>query len=261
MGLLQKLIGRKPKGLLSVVVDGAEVLSINEKELPVDARISFPVKSTSEIEFLEESGRTHKHSMLSEEGYFHLSLRMYPNFAAQADGLLSGSKELADGAFERGEARGVRFQPFFVKKKGQKAPDLKGKGLFARGLHYSGVVTQSNIVLSAICDECEKSFQFTSFHAGFSDAAYFYSSSGKHTLAMSLQEPGAPGALSQPNTDALDQLERKLPSAPDASKYAYLNPFRCPHCHAPYIDFEKFPEMRPGECYGNIHLGQRLQRF
>lgn len=261
MSLFTKLLGRKSKSLLSVAVDGKDVLSIDEKELPIEARLAFPVTASSEIEFVEESGRTHTHALLGEAGFFHLSLRVYPNFAVQADGLLSGSKALPENALERGEARGLRFQPFFIQKKGQKPPDLKGKGLFARGLHYNGVVTPSKIVLSAICDECEKAFQFTSFHSGFSDVAYFYSSSGKHTLAVSLQEPGAPSALTKPDDEALQLLERKLPSAPDASKYSYLNPFRCPHCRAAYIDFENYPEIRSSEYYANVHVGQRLQQF
>lgn len=245
MGFIGKLLGRKPKPLLAVVVDAVEVLAMEEKDGPNEAAVSFSIHPESVIEFHEESGRTHSHTISGEVGSLRLTVRVYPTYGVQAIGQL-GSKE-------------VRFQPFYIKKKGHKLPDLKGKGLATRGFHDLLTRTPSNVVLSALCDECEKSFQFTSFHASSSGVTYFYSSSGKYTLTVNEQELGEPGV--KPSEEAVQALERKLPSAPDASKYSYLNPFRCPHCSAPYIDFEKYPEIRVSEFYGNLQAGQKLQSF
>jgi hypothetical protein len=264
MSLLSKILRRKPNALLTVTVDGTEVLSIEEKDVPCDARISFRSGAGAEIQFVEESGKTHEHHLPADRnGFFHMSVRIHPNFACQADGILSASSEVsvAEDEIRKLEADGVRFQPFFIKRKGVKVPELKGKGLFARGLHYNGVTTPGNVILSGVCDECEKSFLFRSFHAGFSELGYFYSGSGKHTLTVSAMEPGAPAALSEPDPELLANLERRLPSAPDMTKFSYLNPFRCPHCQAAYIDFEKHPEIRSSEYYGNQFLGVKAIRF
>ncbi|RYZ68982.1 MAG: hypothetical protein EOP05_15530 [Proteobacteria bacterium] len=228
----------------------SEVLTVDEKDLPIELTASFPIQPNSEIEFLEESGRSHVHSVGNQSGFCHLSLRVYPNFAAQADCVITKSPTFDAAAFGQGDAAGIRFQPFFIKKKGVKPPDLRGKGLFARGLHYGGLVTPSNVLLSGECDDCEKSFLFSSFHAGFSEVQYFYSSSGLYTVIVNGVEAGKP-----------EDIERKLPSAPDMTKYSYLNPFRCPHCKAAYIDFEKYPEIRAGEYYGNHFPETKLQRF
>ena len=139
-----------------------------------------------------------------------------------------------------------------------KNEELHGKGLFARGFHYSGTVTPGNIVLSCECDQCKRSFQIRSYHAGFSNAGYFYSESGKFTLTVSDRVAGCPAALSEPNPVELAAIEAVLPLAPDGTQYKYLNPFRCPHCSAPYIDFPANPKDRPGEYYGNYFVGSEL---
>lgn len=117
------------------------------------------------------------------------------------------------------------------------------------------------MVLSCECDHCKRSFLIRSYHAGFSNAGYFYSESGNYTITVDSHLPGSPAALSDPDAEALAALEDALPSAPDGSRYAYLNPFRCPHCSEPYIDFEANPGLRAGEYYGNYFEGSTLLRY
>ena len=111
------------------------------------------------------------------------------------------------------------------------------------------------------CDRCKKSFQIRSYHAGFSNSGYFYSDSGKYTITVSDQVPGCPVPLSETNAADLAALEALLPQAPDGTYFRYLNPFRCPHCAAPYIDFEKNPKERLEEYYGNYFLGSELLHY
>jgi hypothetical protein len=59
-----------------------------------------------------------------------------------------------------------------------------GKGLSERGLHFSGTVTPSNVRCICVCDSCKQSFSLQHFHAGFSDAQYFYSTNSKETLVV-----------------------------------------------------------------------------
>lgn len=42
------------------------------------------------------------------------------------------------------------------------------------------------------------------------------------------------------------------------TSFRYLNPLRCRHCGAPYLDFIRFPEMRPHEYYGCTVVGEEL---
>jgi hypothetical protein len=90
---------------------------------------------------------------------------------------------------------------------------------------------------------------------------YFYSKSGTHTLIVSDHVPGAPPALGQPDFEALAILEQRLPHAPDDTSFNYLNSLRCPHCKTPYIDFERYPEQRAGEYYGNTLFGEIPIRY
>jgi hypothetical protein len=108
--------------------------------------------------------------------------------------------------------------------------ELVGRGLFFRGLHFSGTITASYVSALCICDACAKSFRLQSFHAGFGGNAYFYCSNQPHTLMISEYEEGAPPALGQPqDLEALARLEAKLPAcAQCGGSFAYWNPLRCP---------------------------------
>ena len=63
--------------------------------------------------------------------------------------------------------------------------------------------------------------------------------------------------MGEPDIDAIKQLERNLPAAPDGTKLSYYNPFCCPKCSEPYIDFSKYPEQRPNEYYGNTYYNEK----
>ena len=119
----------------------------------------------------------------------------------------------------------------------------------------------STVTEACICDECAASFRLQAFHAGFSDIAYFYSTSGRHTLVVPGHVPGAPVPLSTPDPVALAALEARLPHAPDGSRFSYLNGLRCPACKAPYIDFASHPEIREKEYYGHSFFGERVIEF
>lgn len=92
------------------------------------------------------------------------------------------------------ELEGIRFKPVFISDSKMEYKDLIGKGLFARGLHYSGRVTPGNVRSVCVCDYCEQSFSIKSFHSGFSDVYYFYSEDGMQTLVVSAWDfEGLPG--------------------------------------------------------------------
>ncbi len=256
-----KLFKTKESTILMVMVNGKEVCSIMKDELPVEKSPSVKCEVDSSIEFIDSESNRTVHNLGNNSGWFHFSIRVHPNLACQADCVITDSKEFDESAFKQGKAIGIRFQPFFLSGSSTDTSIFIGRGLFKRGLHFNGTVTPGYTILSCICDSCQKSFLIKSYHAGFSNSGYFYSGSGKYTITVSNHIDGSPAALSEPNIDALSKLEGMLPKAPDGSDFCYLNPFRCPHCSAPYIDFKKYPEDRAGEYYGNYFLGSELLSY
>jgi len=253
---------KRKKPLLTVLVDGKEICRLLESELPIEKTPTVEIeKENANVVFMDSSGNEIIHSLGSETGWFGFSVRVHPNLACQADCIVGKEKELSTERFTKGEVSGIRFQPFFLGAAKSTEEELKGRGLFARGLHFSGTITPSNVSLSCICDTCRKSFRIQSFHAGFSNFGYIYSESGSYTLTMPDSVEGSPPALGRADADKLKSLESRLPKAPDGTEFRYLNPLRCPHCGAPYIDFEKFPEDREKEYYGNTLFGESTIKY
>ncbi|UPG83895.1 hypothetical protein L2Y94_11050 [Luteibacter aegosomatis] len=247
--------------LLSVRVKGREITRVEEAELPCEKNPAVEVEAGGMVQFIDRQGVVHEHPLGPVAGWYHFSVRVHGGLGCQVDCVVTSSSKFDPQAFARGEATGIRFQPFFLSGAKVNNAEFRGKGLFARGLHFTGHVTSGDIVLSCECDDCHTSFHVRSFHAGFSQVGYFYSDSGKHTLTVSDRVPGCPAALSTPNPTELAALEAALPLAPDGTRFRYTNPFRCPYCSAPYIDFEAHPECRAGEYYGNYFPGAQLLRY
>lgn len=179
------------------------------------------------------------------------------------DGLIYKDKILPDESSIQ-EAEGIRFQPVFLSDTKLEYKDFIGKGLFARGLHYSGRVTPGNVRSVCVCDYCMQSFSIKSFHSGFSDVYYFYSEDGIQTLIVSAWDFGGLPGIYQTEVDMgkIKQVESQLPiPTVGTGRYKYYNSFCCPHCKKPYIDFERYPEKRPGEYYGNVHINQEIQSY
>jgi len=259
-GLFKKADKEKP--LLDVYLDNELVLDVKKSELPCEKTPVLRLKNEGQsLRFIDASGVEHSFSLDHESGYLHLSVRVHENLGCQADCLISDSKDIAPDAFQKLEVRGIRFQPFFISGSDIDLEKFKGQGLFRRGLHFSGTVTSGNVSLSCLCDECRKSFRLQSFHAGFSDLGYFYSASGKETLVVSSYIKGSPPALGKANLEEVRELEAKLPIAKDGSTFSYFNALRCPHCGAAYIDFEKHPELREQEYYGNTFYGESTTKY
>ena len=249
------MINRKDIPLLVVKVNDKEICRIYKIDLPCEKIQSFQFTPGNTIEFTDSSGVSHRHSLGNESGWFHFSIRVHKNLGCQPDGAITQESIFNPEAIAKGEGTGIRFQPFFITGAKKDNKIFIGKGLFERGLHYHGTVTHGSVMLSCECDYCYKSFHIKSFHTGFSNVGYLYSASGAYTITVSDLVPGCPAALTIPDPHELAELEAKLPKAPDGTEYKYTNPFRCPYCKKPYIDFEMHPDDRPLEYYGNSHVG------
>ncbi|WP_442592043.1 hypothetical protein ACSBL2_12540 [Pedobacter sp. AW31-3R] len=159
----------------------------------------------------------------------------------------------------------IRFQPFHLSNAdGNLSKDLIGKGLFERGVYFSGTVTPTSVRAICICDVCNRSFTVQHFHGGFSENQYFYSEDAKQTLVVGYHEiEDIPNQLQKEvDETALTDLESKLlQPTRGTGRYRYYNSFRCPHCEVPFIDFEKNKEIRPTEYYGLRHINLELQKI
>lgn len=190
--------------------------------------------------------------------YLHSSIRINSNSSVQIDGIISNSSSEFD---KNGE--GIRFQPFFLSDKEEENQKLKGLGMFDRGLHYSGLVSPTNVRLICSCDECKKSFGVQFFHAGFAEVQYFYSSNSKETLIVPYDNKLGPVPhQTQKDFDEnlLIEIESKLPTTIDG-KFEYYNSFKCPHCFADFINFRNNKELRQKEYYASYYINDNLRKL
>ena len=207
--------------------------------------------------YIIESGNKSNFSSLK---FLHLGIRILNNFGLMIDG------EIDDSPFKTekkiNQIDGIRFQPVLLNAYNNDNPENKGMGLFSRGLHFLGFITPSNFRLCCICDECKKSFNIHSYHAGNGYFQYFYSDDGSETLMVPYDAiKDMPGQLckniSEESVKRIDsQLEKK-----GYGRFKFYNPFRCPYCKAPYIDFQKHPEIREYEYYANVFLNKEMVEY
>jgi len=257
---------KQGEALLRVRLDAEDVCVVSHAEVPVEKLPVIALRRTGQVlHFVDTRGGATSFDLSSiyEDGdrFVHLSLRVGPSFAAQADALLTRDGRNARDVFAKG-GRAVRLQPFYLPECSGDPSELKGRGLFFRGLHYAGQVTPSNVSLLCLCDACHRTFRLQSFHAGFNNLTYLYCSRQPHTLTGSSYLDDAPPVLGKAVAEAVARFESSLPSCTACGgSFRYLNPLRCPHCCAPYIDFEKHPGDREGEYYGNLLCRHPAQQW
>ncbi|ROH96240.1 hypothetical protein [Chryseobacterium daecheongense] len=181
---------------------------------------------------------------------FDCEVRVHPDFSVQIEGAVYKNKDQEKKEY-------IRFQPFYLSNKNEKNEALFGRGMFARGLHFSGYISSGDIRLICICDVCEKSFSVDFYHAGFSDTQYFYSSNSMETLMVTYGDIENMPTQLQENIDEniLGEVESQLPKTFDGT-FTYYNSFCCPHCHSPFNNFEKFKADRPKEYYAHFYLNK-----
>lgn len=253
--------------VLTAYLNNREICLITRKQLLIETKHSLRLDNdTPRVIFIDSQGSTFVHdiSSVKAEGsdWIHLSIRVSPEFTAMADCLTGDSDDPPTEQFLKGEARGMRLQPFFLAECKSDPEELIGTGLFSRGFHFSGVVTPGNVSLGCICDHCRRSFRLQSFHAGFSNLVYFYCSRGPHTLVASSYLDDAPPVMGEADPESLARFEARLPRCEKCGgDFKYYNSLVCPHCSRPYIDFQTHPEERTVEYYGNLLYGDSLQEW
>jgi hypothetical protein len=227
-------------------------------------------KRTPEIKIFENQNLIHTFridTLLTNRDltgqFLHSSIRILSNSAVMIDGIISKNgttfSRWTDNYYEA-----IRFQPFFLSNKNDNNIRLKGRGLFERGLHFNGTITAAGVRNISICDSCNISFTIQHFHSGFSEVQYFYSADSKETLIVPYGAIENLPTQLQATIDnkTLESIESKLPTPSDnVGTFNYSNSLKCPHCLTPYIDFEKYKEIRPNEYYGNTYINQKPKQW
>lgn len=254
-----KLFNRRPKRLIieggSILIDNSPDNIGREIEIETVFKLKEPrpevcVYENNELIRQFRIDTFHSNSNLTGQ-FLHCLIRILNNSAVMIDGVISKTSisypKWTDQNYEA-----VRLQPFFLSNANDKNIELIGKGLFDRGLHFTGTVTPSNVRCVCICDNCKRPFSLQHFHAGFSEVQYFYSTNSRETLLVPNGAiNGMPAQLHERiDLATLKEAENQLPHSADGS-FLYFNSFKCPDCLTPFINFEKYPEMRTREYYGN----------
>ncbi len=249
---------KKSKPILNAYIDDKELCSFFVKELPVEKKPEIKLDGKNHIfKLIDIEGNEYSHTLTWESGFFSFSIRVYETLTCQSDCIWGSDQKLSTERFQKGEISGIRFQPLYLPGCESNPEDLAGRGLFYRGFHFSGTITPGNVSLSCICDHCKSNFRIQSFHAGFSNSGYMYSTSGKHTIIIPDYIEGCPPAMGKAEIAKVSKLEEILPLAEDGASFNYLNPFRCPNCNEAFIDFNKYPSERENEYYGNYFFDSK----
>ena len=208
--------------------------------------------------------------------YLHSCLRILSNGGVMMDGIISNVFSSAKGFTE-----GLRFAPVMLD--GSHASHngnerrLKGQGLFARGLLFSGTKLPQDVRLIVLCDNPDcgnefdgigRSFTLQVFDAWNFGCQYFYSKDDSaETMTLPSQHlpksmpsqastswPSGKSDWKLPSASAITELDSQLPG--ERGKFGLFNPLRCPHCRSPFIDFAAEPLRRKEEHYGCVYINQ-----
>src|SRR5664279_4591150 len=188
------MFGLNTKRNNRIVIEGDSIFIDNQKEnvgkaFELDSIFVFTI-SSPEIKVYENQNLIHafrietlkSNSDLTGQ-YFHSSIRILANSAVMIDGIISKSKKKSPQQTDN-DYEAIRFQPFYLSDKNEDNIALKGRGLFERGLHFSGTITPGGVRNICVCDICNLSFTIQHFHSGFSEIQYFYSTDSKETLTV-----------------------------------------------------------------------------
>jgi hypothetical protein len=254
---------KKDTTILTALLGTQEIARITHRQAPVELRPSVPITSDT-LTFIDSRAKAYNYDLSSirreRAKWLHISIRVSDQFTAQMDGLVNDTSSVPEQLRGPNAPMGIRFQPMYLPECPKDPAELMGKGLFFRGLHYPGWVTPGSVSLMCICDYCAKSFRLQSFHAGFGFQLYFYCDMGTHTLVIPDSVIGAPPLTGLVDPEVVSEFDARLPRCERCGgHFKYYNPLRCPHCHQPYIDFDRYPRVRAVEYYGNNLYGDTPQ--
>jgi len=249
------------ESLLKISWKNEDICNFGKEEIHKEKYFTIGLKSCNEpLIIRDKQGKEtfYDISSLSIDGdlWALFAIWINPNHTAQAECVLTIDENLINR--KSGNQKKVRLEPFYLSDYAGDLNQHIGKGLFARGLNFKGHVTPYDVSLLSLCDFCKKTFRIQSFHSGFNNLLYFYCNSCTNTLVAdtSIEKK----IIDKSKKDKMAIIDSTLPTCKKCGgSFRYFNPFLCPHCKKPYIDFIKYPEEREVEYYGNYLYGEKPQ--
>lgn len=231
-----------------------EWLRQNPGKMQYEFTQSIPLTEKAPVIFFYEDGVKTLEYCLQPEGeedfsgkYFQTSVRIgltgNPSCPTmQMDGFIS------DTSKERSMTHddiGYRMEGHFLACGGavtaERKQKTRGQDLVAKGLKYPGYTTPGNVRLIGICPECQKSFAFHGYAYYMAQSDVAYSDDGMDCCEIRLYDIDK-------NTWTYET---------DGKTFRYYNSFGCPHCGAPYIDYQNYPQMKQFGVSGCVHLNRK----
>ena len=223
-------------------------------KIPVDALLILNEKTPS-INIVEKNSvaLTYVLDNLPDEDYsekflyFHGYIRYYGEIPVlMGEGIIiENDWEAHPDMFNDFEKTIYRFENYYlgasfdesIKNEYMK---MRGADLEGKGLRLAGFLTPSNVRCVGICKDCGKTFVFNTKNYNLNHAEPVYSDDGLNTAKLSQK--------------VVDKMNWSITLG--GITYRYYNSFRCPHCGAPYIDYENNHEMKKFGNLGCLHLGK-----
>ena len=169
--------------------------------------------------------------------YFHVLAALtlsglYHEPLLQVSGVISSSPEAKDTV--AWDDIIYRFE-VYIPTAGKHAEEyrrlLEGASLEEKALFFRGSSTHGNVILLGICSSCRRSFAFRTLDFAALEALPAYSDDGLDVAAFSVAE------------SRLAAEDPRWSAAFGEKQFRFANPFRCPHCGHPYLDYLKYPRI------------------
>lgn len=182
--------------------------------------------------------------------YFHFSARVSIQGrpaapAVQMDGFVSDSDD-PDLRMTLSDI-GYRMEVAFVGGRiaALRRRLIRGRDVEYKALRYPGIITPGNVRYLGMCQVCGRSFMFHSYNFPHMGQIPVYSDDG-------LDVCGLPQSV-----DFKDGWEGVI----NGVHFSSRNSFCCPRCRAPYVYYEKYPEMLHYGTYACCHRGHKVVEF
>ena len=94
---------KKEPPLLLVKVNGKELCLVEAVDIPCEKTPSIHLEPNSVLELIDAQGVIRKHELGDATGWYHFSIRVHPNFACQADCVITEDPQFDPHAFSKAE--------------------------------------------------------------------------------------------------------------------------------------------------------------
>ncbi|MBQ6164723.1 MAG: hypothetical protein IJK23_09645 [Clostridia bacterium] len=182
--------------------------------------------------------------------YFHMCARIYMQGKPAAPAVLMDGF-ISDDANPDETIRlshiGYRMEVRFVGGEIARLRTYAQRGMDVeqKALRFPGVITPGNIRYLGICAECARSFMFHSYNFPHMNEIPAYSDDGLDVCGVPVSIPDA----------------QNWEGTIGGIRFSTHNAFRCPHCGAPYVDYQSHPEMMRYGTYACVHGGRKITEF